>query len=131
MQIGASNYPIEILFGLILAVLIVYAGQIPLLYRDFMDSMTGRIIGIVAVLSVVQWCGWMYGLLAALAYLVVLHTVPRGGEEGFTSQIVKETIGRRWYVERVLGERPELIDTEKVTTTVVSDNSQRGMSART
>lgn len=129
MQIGAGNYPIEILFGLILAVLVVYAGQIPLPYRDFMDSMTGRIIGIVGVLSVVQWCGWMYGLLAALAYLVVLHTVPRA--EGFTSQIVKETIGRRWYVERVLGERPELIDTEKVTTTVVSDNSQRGMSART
>jgi hypothetical protein len=129
LQIGANNYPIDILFAIVLATIIVFAPQIPLAYRDFLDTIAGRVIGLVAILAIVQYSGWIYGLLAALAYLVALHVVPRDAE-GFTSQIVKETIGRRWYVERVLGERPELIDTEKVTTTVVSDNSQKAMSAR-
>jgi hypothetical protein len=127
MIIGSGDYPVEILGIILMAVLIVYASRIPTPYRVFMDSMTGRILAIVTIYGTVKFCGWLYGLLVAVAYLVILHTVANGSE-GFTNQIVKETIGKRWYVERVLGERPELIDTEKVTTTSVTDNSQRGMS---
>ncbi len=127
MIIGSGDYPLEILGIILLAVLIVYAPAIPAPYRVFMDSMTGRILAIVSIYASVKFCGWLYGLLIAVAYLVILHTVANG-TEGFSNQIVKETIGKRWYVERVLGERPELIDTEKVTTTSVTDSSQRGMS---
>jgi K+-transporting ATPase c subunit len=127
MIIGSGEYPVEILGIILMVVLIVYTSHIPLSYRVFMDSMTGRILAIVSIFATVKFCGWLYGLLVAVAYLVILHTVANGSE-GFTNQIVKETIGKRWYVERVLGERPELIDTEKVTTTSVTDNSQRGMS---
>jgi hypothetical protein len=49
---------------------------------------------------------------------------PPKAQEGFhgSSGIVeKERIGKRWFVERVLGEHPISISTEKVTTLPVQD----------
>jgi len=49
---------------------------------------------------------------------------PPSEEEGFqgSSGIVeKDRIGKRWFVERVLGEHPISISTEKVTTLPVQD----------
>lgn len=127
MRIGQSDYPIEYLVGLILAVTIVYAGQIPAPYLAFVDSLGGRLVGIVGVLAVCRYFGWVYGVLAALAFMVLMRGAVVAGEEGFTNQIVKERIGGRWYVERVLGEQPEVIDTDVVSTAAVTDNSQRSM----
>lgn len=131
MQIGMNDYPIEYLIGLILALVIVYANQIPRDMRIAAESLVGKLVAIALAVIATKAFGWVYGLLVVLAYLVLLGSIKGAtGPEGFQTQIVKETIGRRWYVERVLGERPELIDTEKVTSTVVTDNSQRGMSSR-
>ena len=136
MRIGQSDYPIEYLVGLVLAVIIVYAGQIPAPYVAFVDSVGGRLVGIVGVLAVLRYFGWIYGVLAALAFMVLMRGAVVAGEEGFTgqrpgegftNQIVKERIGGRWYVERVLGEQPEVIDTDVVSTAAVTDNSQRSM----
>jgi phosphotransferase system glucose/maltose/N-acetylglucosamine-specific IIC component len=126
-----NDYPIEYLIGLILALVIVYANQIPRGMRIAAESLVGKLLAIALAVTAAKAFGWVYGLLVVLAYLVLLGSIKGAtGPEGFQAQIVKETIGRRWYVERVLGERPELIDTEKVTSTVVTDNSQRGMSSR-
>ena len=49
---------------------------------------------------------------------------PPSAEEGFHSSsgvVEKERIGKRWFVERVLGEHPISIATEKVTTLPVQD----------
>lgn len=127
MRIGQSDYPIEYLVGLVLAVIIVYAGQIPASYVAFVDSVGGRLVGIVGVLAVLRYFGWIYGVLAALAFMVLMRGAVVAGEEGFVNQIVKERIGGRWYVERVLGEQPEVIDTDVVSTAAVTDNSQRSM----
>lgn len=137
MLIGSGDYPLEIFGGLLLVVLIVYAEQVPMGIRAFMDSLAGRLLGIVSVLAAVRCCGWIYGVLVVLAYLLVLHTVTKGlnetvypDAEGFTdTQITKPAIQRnnRWYVEKVLGEHPLIIDTVEVFTPKVSDNSEKGM----
>lgn len=127
MRIGQSDYPIEYLVGLVLAVTIVYAGQIPASYMAFVDSVGGRLVGIVGVLAVLRYFGWIYGVLAALAFMVLMRGAIVSLNEGFVNQIVKERIGGRWYVERVLGEQPEVIDTDVVSTAAVTDNSQRSM----
>jgi hypothetical protein len=181
MKIGQAEYPVEYLVGLVLAVIIVFANQIPDSYKAFTDSLGGRIVGIVGVVAVLRYFGWVYALLAALAFMSLLRAGVhvRGAEgfadaagvekkavskaaegfedaagaekkaggkaaegyqgqkalaiqagfasEGYENQIVKERIGKRWYVERVLGENPELIDTDVVTTSAVSDSSQRSM----
>jgi len=49
---------------------------------------------------------------------------PPSEEEGFqglSGIVEKERIGKRWFVERVLGEHPISISTEKVTTLPVQD----------
>ena len=137
MRIGAGEYPLEIFGGLLLVVLIVYAEQVPMGIRAFMDSLAGRLIGIVSILAAVRCCGWIYGVLVVLAYLVVLHVVTKGlnetiypNAEGFIdTQITKPAIQRnkRWYVEKILGEHPPVIDTVEVFTPKVSDNSDKGM----
>lgn len=180
MKIGQAEYPVEYLVGLVLAVIIVFANQIPDSYKAFTDSLGGRIVGIVGVVAVLRYFGWVYALLAALAFMALLRAgvhvrgaegfadvsgvekkaekaegfedaagrkegsqagfasegyqgqkalTIRGSEpaEGYENQIVKERIGKRWYVERVLGENPEIIDTDVVTTSAISDSSQRSM----
>lgn len=137
MRIGAGEYPLEIFGGLLLVILIVYAEQVPMGVRVFMDSPAGRLTGIVSILAAVQCCGWIYGVLITLAYLVILHPLTKSlsetiypATEGFTdTQITKPAIQRnkRWYVEKVLGEHPLVIDTVEVFTPKVSDNSDKGM----
>jgi len=43
------------------------------------------------------------------------------GFDGSSGVVEKERIGKRWFVERVLGEHPVAISTEKVTTLPVQD----------
>ena len=91
----------------------------------------------ISVLAAIRCCGWVYGILVVLAYLLILHTVTKGlnetvytDAEGFTdTQITKPAIQRnkRWYVEQVLGEHPKVIDTVEVFTPKVTDNSDKGM----
>jgi hypothetical protein len=61
--------------------------------------------------------GWVYGLLTAMAFLLLLHggvSVNEGFEGGMKETDVPK--GKRWYVEKVLGERPSKITMDRVTT---------------
>ncbi len=119
--------PIKVIYGLLICILIIFPSNIPIQYRGYADTFVGRLIGIAAVFLTMRYLGWMYALLVCVAYLVVLHGAPRLTEEGFEGQIIKQATGHRWYVERVLGENPEAIETEKVTTNAVQDLSRRSM----
>jgi len=126
LQILLSNLdsPVKLFYGFILILIIVYSPVIPFEYRKFADSLIGRIFGIAIVYGVIESLGWVYGLLTALAFLLVLN-----GANGFSSNVEafdgggtvteKRTIGRKWFVEQVLGENPRKIATDKVTTTAV------------
>jgi len=109
--------PYELVYGSALVLLIVYSSVVPLPYKQFADSLLGRILGIGCVYATIHYMGWVYGLLTAMAFLLLLH----GGvsvNEGFEGS-VKETgvpKGKRWYVEKVLGERPSKITMDRVTT---------------
>lgn len=108
--------PYELVYGSALVLLIVYSSVVPLPYKQFADSLLGRILGVGCVYATIHYMGWVYGLLTAMAFLLLLH----GGvsvNEGFEG--VKETgvpKGKRWYVEKVLGERPSKITMDRVTT---------------
>lgn len=120
--------PLSVVYGVFLALLIVYSSLVPNRIRLFADSLLGRILGILWVYLAVEGLGWLFGLFTALAFLMILYLSPYppsfSSTEGFhgTSGVVeKERIGRRWFVERVLGENPVAISTEKVTTLPVQD----------
>ena len=121
--------PTKLLYGFVVVLVIVYAPLISSEYRVFADSLLGRVFGVAAVYGVVQTLGWVYGLLTALAFLLILNGAPReeaSGAEGFDGggtvsekRVIKH--GNRWWVEKVLGERPRKIATDQVATYPVQD----------
>ena len=121
--------PAKLIFGFALILIIVYSPIIPTEYRVFADSLLGRVIAVAAIYGIVEAFGWVYGLLAAMAYILVLNGAPRmatSGLEGFDgggTVSEKKIIGRRWFVEKVLGEHPKKIATDRVYTSAVEDFS--------
>jgi hypothetical protein len=121
--------PAKLIYGFILLLLIVYSPIVPLDYRRFMDSLLGRVFGIAIVYGVIESLGWVYGLLTALVFLTMLRGISKTNplvvaEEGFDgggTVSEKRRIGKRWFVEKVLGENPIKIATDKVQTTAVQD----------
>jgi hypothetical protein len=159
--------PPKLLYGLVIVLLIVFVDQVPAYARDVADSMMGRLIGVGFVAMVTMYGGWPYGLLTALAFLLLLRgarrlsgvadrtldtsplmaflgiggpsyhtTTPQGPyaadvkTEGFQNQLVAEAVGNRWYVEKVLGEKPVGIITTTTETMAVQDLSQKNMGSR-
>lgn len=137
--------PLQFVYGVLLALLIVYASVVPDTVRLFADTLLGRLFGILWIYLTVEGLGWLFGLFTAMAFLMIIYLSPRTsvgsstegfalptgglsqttpfrGAEGFHGGVVeKERIGKRWFVERVLGENPVAISTEKVTTLPVQD----------
>ena len=104
--------PLSVVYAVLLALLIVYSSLIPSEIRLFADSLLGRILGILWVYLAVEGLGWLFGLFTALAFLMILYLSPRPpfstteGFHGSSGVVEKERIGRRWFVERVLGKTP-------------------------
>jgi hypothetical protein len=131
--ISRLDSPYRLLFGFVLILAIVYAPVIPIELRQFTDSLLGRILGIGFVYGVIHFFGWVYGLLATLAFLVILYGAPRleyvEGFSGGGSINEKKIVGKKWFVERVLGESPKKIETDKVQTTAIEGISSGGVMA--
>ena len=117
--------PATLVYGALLILLIVYSSAIPSEYRTFADSLLGRVLGVAIVYGVVETLGWVYGLLTAIAFLLIINGATRidtsmlEAFDGGGTVSEKKTIGKKWFVERVLGENPTKIATDRVTTTAV------------
>jgi hypothetical protein len=117
--------PATLIYGALLIILIVYSSVIPGEYRTFADSLLGRVLGVAIVYGVIETLGWVYGLLTAIAFLLIINGATRidtsmlEAFDGGGTVSEKKTIGKKWFVERVLGENPTKIATDKVTTTAV------------
>jgi len=120
--------PFKVVYGMFVILVIVYSAMIPVSLREFADSLLGRIIGILWIYGALEGMGWVYGLITAVAFLLLLYRSPSspytGSTEGFDGGGTiseKRRIGKRWFVERVLGEHPVKISTDRVTTLPVQD----------
>ena len=126
-MISKLDSPMKLIYGFIIILIIVYSSEISSEYRSFTDSILGRIFGIGIVYGVIETMGWAYGLLTAMAFLLVLNGAPRKvtntmeGFDGGGSISEKKAVGKRWFVEKVLGERTTAIATDRVTTNAITD----------
>ena len=128
-QILMSNMdsPAKLLYGFVLVLVIVYSAQIPTEYRVFADSLLGRVFGLAVLYGVIHTLGWVYGLLTALAFVLILQRAPRINRslEGFDGGggVAEKRVdrGKKWFVEQVLGEDPRKIATDRVTTSAIED----------
>jgi len=124
-MIDQLDSPFRIFYGAILTLLIVYSSLLPDQIVSFVDSPIGRMVSLGVVYFTISRISWTYGLLATLTFLVILRSSAQSYQEGFYGGSATTTdtprIGKRWFVEKVLGEQPERISTEKVITYPVQD----------
>lgn len=125
LQILLNNMdsPYKLIYGFLLVLIIVFAEQVPSEYKNFADSLLGRILMIGVVYGVLYSMGWVYGLLTVMVFLMLIHgsrrILFREGFEGGGSINEKKIVGKRWFVEKVLGENPKKIETDKVQTSAI------------
>lgn len=130
-----------ILIGLSLVV--VYVNRIPTVWLSRFRTVPYQLGGLFLVFSLLLTYGWVHGILAGLAFALVVSRALRAGRfgEGFESiedlatptlAITSDSIqpipsNHRWFVEKVMGENPFLLREEKIKTAPVQDSSERNM----
>jgi hypothetical protein len=127
-------------FLLIFLVLVsVYVSRIPESVYSYFRSTWVQALGFVGVVGITSVYGPIHGILAALAFALVLSHALRSKTEGFTEYTPAVYISgdgdntivipknHRWFGEKVLGERPQLIREKQVNTSAVQDLSERTM----
>ena len=120
----------HMIYGALIIVLITFNGLIGSTVAGYADGALGRVLGIGFVLTVTYYMGWTYGLLTALAFLLIVHRSPRLGATGsdsFEDLKRHEAKGTMWFVERVLGENPQGITSDTANTEAVQDDSEVAM----
>lgn len=113
----------NMIYGTLLIITIAYVHLIPESTRALIDSTAGRVLGIIGLILTLRYIGWIYALLFALAFILILHGAPSTIQEGFNS-IQGKNVERpksRWFVEQVLGEHTARIETDTVHTDAVQD----------
>ena len=124
--------PVTILLGLFMVIVIVFLDKIPVEIRKQADSMLGRALLLTFTVIITTLYGWPLGILAGLMMALVIgvggvHPVKKQLQEGFSSEMnVRLIPGKhKWFVEKVLGENPLLIEDETVNTSAVQDYSDK------
>lgn len=127
-----------LLVGLVL--LSVYVSRIP---KDVLQSFKKPVYqvgGLVLVIIITVGYGWIHGILAALAFALVLSHANRTINEGleiYAPQYIVETgtnvqtdiipKNHRWFLEKIMGEKPLMIRDKNVKTSAIQDISEFSM----
>jgi hypothetical protein len=124
--------PIVILLGLFIVIVIVFLDKIPKEIRKQADTMLGRALLLTFTVIITSLYGWPLGILTGLMTALVIgaggvHPVQKKLQEGFSSEMnVRLIPGKhKWFVEKVLGENPLLIEDDTVSTSAVQDLTEK------
>ena len=105
---------------------------------EILDNVFGRILGFVLPIAIAYMIDWQTGLLAASVSLILFARLQKhDGGEGFlngtssdsvqSTKIVSNT--HRWFVEKVLGETPLAISSDRIQTKRYDDDDSRTSSS--
>jgi hypothetical protein len=133
-----------ILIGLILVS--VYISRIPDSFKMLFRKPLYQLIGFVLIIALTIQYGWMHGIMAALAFALLVSNAIRKteGMTNYVSMTMAPDVfviedadttfvptNHRWFVEKVLGETPFLIREKEVRTSAVQDFSEKSMGSST
>ena len=104
-------FGLKLLLFIICISLITFSGAVAPAYKQHLDTIDGRAIAVFMVLAMMQYGGWPLGLLAAMTLLILM---PATSQEGFSMEKKPTTDRNLWFIERVMKERPELIEKQNV-----------------
>ena len=105
---------------------------------EMLDNVFGKVLGFAVPIGIAYALDWPTGLLAAAVSLILFARLQRDDtEEGFlngtgsdsvqSTKIVSNT--HRWFVEKVLGEMPLAISSDRIQTKRYDDNDTRTSSS--
>lgn len=128
--ISNIDEPWKIVIGFILLCGITYSNQLSSILTSFthtsLRSIIGRFIGLVFVITIIVKVGWIYGLLTAIAYLLIMKEDSTLEEkekevtvEQFSDLVVKARQGNLWFIEKVMNEDPIVIEEDRVETAAI------------
>ena len=131
--------PLTILTVTALLVSGTFAETAPRKSIEFFDTSFGRAILFIIPLIMVFWFDWSTGLLAATVSLIVFTKLQKSElDEGYmdspesdNSDLATKIISspHRWFVEKVLGETPIAISSDRIRTSTGKDENQRTSSS--
>jgi hypothetical protein len=124
--------PVMVLTGLFMVITIVFLEKVPIEIRKQADSFLGRALLLTFTVTVTVLYGWPMGILAGLMSALLIgaggiHPITKQVSEGFSSEMNVRIVPdkHKWFVEKVLGENPLLIEDDTVTTSAVQDYSDK------
>ncbi len=107
-----DTFGIKLLIAVICISLITFSGALPPAYKRHLDTVYGRAIGVILVMLILEFAGWVVGLLAAMTILILLPSTVSEGfiTEGFTILEKKKESGpsNKWFSEKLLGKSKEI-----------------------
>ena len=132
------KWPGTILTVAVLLVAGAFAEIAPRKSLEFLDNTLGSCIFFILPLIFTVIFDWPTGLLAAVVSLIIFARLQKQDtSEGF-SDTVDDTSGQstklisnshRWFVERMLGERPVAISSDRIITNAVQDKDVHASSS--
>lgn len=127
---------VQVMSGhIILAFLIlvsVYVSRIPTQVLSKFKYSLYQILGLFGIIVLTTSYGWIHGIIATLAFVLVVSRAYRSSETFadyvpsvfLTSEGVAVDQSQRWLSEKILGENPILIRDKDVKTSAIQDLSE-------
>jgi len=113
--------PIHIVLYTVLMIAIVYVNQIPNAYKYYGSNTFVRLVFFIVALLLCNYVSYIHGMLFAMFVVLYVSFTP-GFAEAFEDLRIVARKEQKWYDEVVLGEDPELMETEKVRTEAVQSS---------
>ena len=118
----------NLFMGVFISILIVwtcFTDKVSAKIRYQLSSTAGRLLSVATLYALYTFFGFVPALLFTMAIALTWSNRPLSKPvEGFLSSIKQTPVeGKRWFVERVLGEYPEEIREDRVDTDSVQDFS--------
>ena len=128
------KWPGTILTVAALLVVGAFAQIAPRNSLEFLDNTLGSCLFFIFPLVCTALLDWPTGLLAAVVSLILFARLQKKDtSEGFSDTVDDKTEQNtklisnphRWFIERMLGERPVAISSDRIITTAVQGNDSR------
>ena len=122
-------------FAVLIAVWALYAAKLPALARWQLSSTAGRLLLLLLLYIVYSLCGWTVALIFTIAIALTWAARPLFvpadfTSEGFANMKVTKASKDKWFVEKVLHQKPTEIVEDRIDTMAV-ENDSSSVSGRT
>jgi hypothetical protein len=116
-------------FAVLVAVWALYAAKLPALARWQLSSTAGRLLLLLLLYIVYTLCGWTVALIFTIAIALTWAARPlfvpsdASSKEGFANMKVTKASKDKWFVEKVLHQKPTEIVEDRIDTMAVENVS--------